>query len=202
MAFEENGERIDDLKLIGSKVRACWWRLCVRQLVCTALARAVAASLLSGATITHGAKQKIAHSAAGQQGVQRSDRVTLLACCFAVLQRPCWFACHDACLLPSLLLLQVAEIATLFDDDGILVRFMNSNTEGNSVRCVLGMCYHQSRIQLVVLVLWVGCASQALLRSFDRITLLDTDLLPACLTGCLTAATCCTAAAAAGLLLT
>jgi hypothetical protein len=32
------------------------------------------------------------------------------------------------------LLLQVAEIATLFDDDGILVRFMNSNTEGNSVR--------------------------------------------------------------------
>jgi hypothetical protein len=48
---------------------------------------------------------------------------------------------HCAVRLPSLLLLlllllQVAEIATLFDDDGILVRFMNSNTEGNSVRCV------------------------------------------------------------------
>ncbi|WIA39813.1 hypothetical protein OEZ86_005866 [Tetradesmus obliquus] len=29
---------------------------------------------------------------------------------------------------------KVAEIATLFDDDGILVRFMNSPTEGNGVR--------------------------------------------------------------------
>ncbi|KAF6254656.1 hypothetical protein COO60DRAFT_296043 [Scenedesmus sp. NREL 46B-D3] len=28
---------------------------------------------------------------------------------------------------------KVAEIATLFDDDGILVRFMNANTEGNGV---------------------------------------------------------------------
>jgi hypothetical protein len=29
---------------------------------------------------------------------------------------------------------QVAEISTLFDDDGILVRFMNSDTQGNAVR--------------------------------------------------------------------
>jgi hypothetical protein len=35
---------------------------------------------------------------------------------------------------------QVAEIATLFDDDGILVRFMNSNTEGNQVRWTLLTC--------------------------------------------------------------
>lgn len=29
---------------------------------------------------------------------------------------------------------QVSEVATLFDDDGILVRFMNSDVQGNSVR--------------------------------------------------------------------
>jgi len=29
---------------------------------------------------------------------------------------------------------QVSEVATLFDDDGILVRFMNSNVEGNGIR--------------------------------------------------------------------
>ena len=27
-----------------------------------------------------------------------------------------------------------AQVATLFDDDGIVVRFMNSNTEGNGIR--------------------------------------------------------------------
>jgi hypothetical protein len=66
-----------------------------------------------------------------------------------------------------LLLLQVAEIATLFDDDGILVRFMNSNTEGNSVRWVACLSCHQSCMLLVALVLWEGCASQALLTSSD-----------------------------------
>jgi hypothetical protein len=30
---------------------------------------------------------------------------------------------------------KVSEVATLFDDDGILVRFMNSPVEGNSIRC-------------------------------------------------------------------
>ncbi|GBF92690.1 hypothetical protein Rsub_05059 [Raphidocelis subcapitata] len=34
----------------------------------------------------------------------------------------------------KLILSRVAEIATLFDDDGILVRFMNSNVEGNGIR--------------------------------------------------------------------
>jgi uncharacterized protein YegL len=29
---------------------------------------------------------------------------------------------------------KVSEVATMFDDDGVLVRFMNSNTQGNSVR--------------------------------------------------------------------
>jgi len=28
----------------------------------------------------------------------------------------------------------VSEVATLFDDDGILVRFMNSDVQGNSIR--------------------------------------------------------------------
>jgi hypothetical protein len=28
MAFEEGGERIDDLKMIGSKVRCWWWCRC------------------------------------------------------------------------------------------------------------------------------------------------------------------------------
>jgi hypothetical protein len=37
-------------------------------------------------------------------------------------------------LLFALVPAQVAEISTLFDDDGILVRFMNSNTQGNAVR--------------------------------------------------------------------
>jgi hypothetical protein len=37
-------------------------------------------------------------------------------------------------LLFTLVPAQVAEISTLFDDDGILVRFMNSNTQGNAVR--------------------------------------------------------------------
>jgi hypothetical protein len=27
-----------------------------------------------------------------------------------------------------------SQVATLFDDDGILVRFMNSTTEGNGIR--------------------------------------------------------------------
>jgi hypothetical protein len=31
---------------------------------------------------------------------------------------------------------KVAEVATLFDDDGILMRFMNSNLEGNGLRWV------------------------------------------------------------------
>ncbi len=29
---------------------------------------------------------------------------------------------------------RVADVATLFDDDGILVRFMNGTTEGNGIR--------------------------------------------------------------------
>lgn len=29
---------------------------------------------------------------------------------------------------------KVSEVATLFDDDGILVRFMNSTVEGNGIR--------------------------------------------------------------------
>jgi hypothetical protein len=32
---------------------------------------------------------------------------------------------------------QVAEVSTLFDDDGILVRFMNSDTQGNAVMLML-----------------------------------------------------------------
>jgi hypothetical protein len=34
----------------------------------------------------------------------------------------------------KLILGRVAEVATLFDDDGILVRFMNNNVEGNGIR--------------------------------------------------------------------
>lgn len=34
----------------------------------------------------------------------------------------------------KLILAKVAEVATLFDDDGIMVRFMNSRTEGNGIR--------------------------------------------------------------------
>jgi hypothetical protein len=34
---------------------------------------------------------------------------------------------------------KVSEVATLFDDDGILVRFMNSPVEGNSIRCGAGV---------------------------------------------------------------
>lgn len=34
----------------------------------------------------------------------------------------------------KLILAKVAEVATLFDDDGIVVRFMNSRTEGNGIR--------------------------------------------------------------------
>mgnify|MGYP001807589999 CR=1 FL=1 len=37
---------------------------------------------------------------------------------------------------PPLSRCQVSEVATLFDDDGILVRFMNSNVEGNGIRWV------------------------------------------------------------------
>ena len=33
---------------------------------------------------------------------------------------------------------KVAEVATLFDDDGILMRFMNSPMEGNGLRWVSG----------------------------------------------------------------
>lgn len=29
---------------------------------------------------------------------------------------------------------KVSEVATMFDDDGILVRFMNSPVQGNSIR--------------------------------------------------------------------
>jgi hypothetical protein len=38
---------------------------------------------------------------------------------------------------PPLSCCQVSEVATLFDDDGILVRFMNSNVEGNGIRWVV-----------------------------------------------------------------
>lgn len=34
----------------------------------------------------------------------------------------------------KLIVSKVAEVATLFDDDGILVRFMNSNEQGNGIR--------------------------------------------------------------------
>jgi hypothetical protein len=34
-------------------------------------------------------------------------------------------------------MLQVAEVATSFDDDGILMRFMNSPTEGNGLRLAM-----------------------------------------------------------------
>lgn len=34
----------------------------------------------------------------------------------------------------KLILSKVAEVATLFDDDGIVVRFMNSQTQGNGIR--------------------------------------------------------------------
>jgi len=34
----------------------------------------------------------------------------------------------------KLILGKVAEVATLFDDDGILIRFMNNNTQGNGIR--------------------------------------------------------------------
>jgi hypothetical protein len=42
-----------------------------------------------------------------------------------------WLSCSLHLLVNAA---QVAEISTLFDDDGILVRFMNSNTQGNAVR--------------------------------------------------------------------
>ena len=47
---------------------------------------------------------------------------------------------------------RVADVATLFDDDGILVRFMNGTTEGNGVRD------SASAGQLISQVLALSCA--------------------------------------------
>lgn len=57
----------------------------------------------------------------------------------AVVRMPACFhqlSCSLLAYVVPRMRVQVAEISTLFDDDGILVRFMNSNTEGNAVRCV------------------------------------------------------------------
>jgi len=42
---------------------------------------------------------------------------------------------------------KVSEVATLFDDDGILVRFMNSNVEGNGIRSPADVASLLSQVQ-------------------------------------------------------
>jgi hypothetical protein len=151
---------------------ACGW-----QAVCTALAQCACSGDLSAIRATVKVSKPV--------GWQRTGHATLLAPEFAVLQRPCCFACHDVLLLPSLLLFQVAEIATLFDDDGILVRFMNSTTEGNCVRWVLHMSCHQSCTLLAtmapsVLVLRDDVHHKRCCAPLAEPLLLDIAFLPAC----------------------
>jgi hypothetical protein len=55
---------------------------------------------------------------------------------------------------------QVSEVATLFDDDGILVRFMNSDVQGNSVRWDLRGGGERLALQWGVVCLWVNIGEQ------------------------------------------
>lgn len=47
----------------------------------------------------------------------------------------------------KLILGRVAEIATLFDDDGILIRFMNGQQQGNGIRDVASANQLISQVQ-------------------------------------------------------
>ena len=90
MAFEENGERINDLKAAS----------------CAFL---------------------MLHCYAPDVAAQ------LHALCLMQANLTAWFSCWC---IPSLQLIlgRVADVATVFDDNGINIRFMNSTVEGNSVR--------------------------------------------------------------------
>jgi hypothetical protein len=56
---------------------------------------------------------------------------------FACTTAACQCACNAALLkrhTPTLSSTPKLKVATLFDDDGIMVRFLNSNVEGNGIR--------------------------------------------------------------------
>lgn len=53
---------------------------------------------------------------------------------------------------------RVADVATMFDDDGILVRFMNGNIEGNGVRDSASAAQLISQASCSALVLAGYCA--------------------------------------------
>ena len=47
----------------------------------------------------------------------------------------------------KLILGRVAEVATMFDDDGILIRFMNGNAQGNGIRDAASVANLVSQVQ-------------------------------------------------------